>query len=365
MLNEKKALQARKSDKRSAKSAQREKYDTADAQLKALMAEQKNARGRLPFRNLAEVDSKIAELNKQVETGSMRLVDEKKALSEVSNLNRQRKSFVAVEETEKKIAAKKAENQELRKAFDDPESRDMDAKFDAINKELDELKAARDGDKQSFGALREAKDKLHQQQNVSYKKMKDIQNAFYDNKRAYRALEDEIYQQRREKQKAERDAFDKERRKKVAEQKLEEASQPAFLDQILTAEGLIRYFDPSAIVSDSSKEPSKFEASIQRTITDSGIKGVKLMKRDEEDFFVGASSKKKGKAKKAAPEPTKFNMNLGIIEQLGKIGVEPPSNQSDVPGLVEKLKAKLDTWKKDQDKQTSEVSLPSMTIAQC
>lgn len=49
-------------------------------------------------------------------------------------------------------------------------------------------------------------------------------------------------------------------------------------------------------------------------------------------------------------------MSIGIIEELGKVGVEPPSNQLDVPAVVEKLKDQLDKWKKDQDKQTKQVS---------
>lgn len=230
-------------------------------------------------------------------------------------------------------------------------------KYDAVRKELDEMNAARDDDRKSFTSLKEEKDRLHQEQQASYQKIKEIKDAYFQGRKAHKAHEDEIYQQRRERQKAERDTYEKERRRKVAEQKLEEASQPAYLDEILTTEGLIRYFDPSSAVSNSTKEPGKYAASAQRTVDDSAIKGVKVMKKDEEDFFVGGAGKKKGRGKKAAPEATKFNMSIGIIEELGRVGVEPPSNQSDVPDVVEKLKAKLDAWKKDQDKQTKQVGI--------
>jgi hypothetical protein len=320
-----------------------------------MISEQKDARGRMNFKSVAEIDAKISDLTKQVDSGTMRLVDEKKALSEISSLTRQKKGFAGFDESQKKIDAKRAENAELKKTFDDPEARALDEKYEAIRKELDQINAARDDDRKNFTTLREEKDKLHQEQQASFKKIQGIKDAYFQGRKAHKAYEDELYQQRRERQKAERDAYEKERRRKVAEQKLEDASQPAFLDEIITTEGLIRYFDPSSAVSDSSTAPGKFAASAQRTVDDSALKGMKVMKKDEEDFFVGGGGKKK-RSKKVAPEAGKFNMNIGIMEELSKVGVEPPSNQSEVPGVVEKLKAKLDAWKKDQEKQTKQVS---------
>lgn len=356
LVAEQKKISEQQRESKKSRSAQREKYNAAEAQLKSMIAEQKDAKGRMGFKNLGEIDAKIADLTKQVDSGTMRLVDEKKALNEISTLTRQKKGFAGFEEAQKKIDAKKTENAELKKSLDDPEARALDERYDAIRKELDQMNVARDDDRKNFTSLREEKDQLHQQQQASFQKIREIKDAYFQGKKAYKVYEDELYQQRRERQKAEREAYEKERRRKVAEQKLEEASQPAYLDQILTAEGLIRYFDPSSAVSDSAKEPGKFAASAQRTVDDSAMKGMKVMKKEEKDFFVGGGGKKKGKGKKSTTEATKFNMSIGIIEELGKVGVEPPSTQSDVPAVVEKLKAELDTWKKDQDKQTKQVS---------
>ncbi|ERF74418.1 hypothetical protein EPUS_06596 [Endocarpon pusillum Z07020] len=354
LVAEQKKISEQQREIKKSRSAQRDKYNAAEAQLKSMIADQKDAKGRMGFKSVGEIDAKISDLTKQVDSGTMRLVDEKKALNEVSSLTRQRKGFSGIEEAEKRITAKKAENAELKKAFDDPEARALDEKYEAIRKELDEISAARDDDRKNFTSLKEERDRLHQEQQMSYQKIKDIKDAYFQGRKAHKAYEDELYQQRRERQKAERDAYEKERRKKVAEEKLEQASQPAYLDEIITTEGLIRYFDPSSAVSDSKKGPGKFAASAQRSVDDSAMKGMKVVKKDEEDFFVGGGGKKKGKGKKAAPEATKFNMSIGIIEELGKVGVEPPSNQSDVPAVVEKLKEKLESWKKDQETQTKQ-----------
>lgn len=337
------------------KTAQRERFNLADSQLKSMINEQKDARARMGYKSVGEIDAKIAELTRQVDQGTMSMVEEKKALSEVSNLNRRRKGFAPFEEMERRIDAKKAETAELKKTIDNPESRALEEKYDAVRKELDQMSAVRDQDRNNFSSLRDEKERLNQQQQGSWQKIREIKDNFSQAKKAWKVYEDELYQQRRERQKAEREAYEKDRRKRMAEQKLEEAGQPAFLDEILTTEGLIRYFDPSSNVSDSRKEPGKLAASAQRTVEDSGPKGMKVMKKDEEDFFVGGGGKKKGKAKKQTAEGSKFHMSIGIIEELGKVGVEPPSSQSEVPATVDRLKAKLDDWKQRQAEQTKKV----------
>ncbi|KAL8846455.1 MAG: hypothetical protein Q9198_011291 [Flavoplaca austrocitrina] len=162
------------------------------------------------------------------------------------------------------------------------------------------------------------------------------------------------------------EAKQKERRKEAARQKLEEASQPAYMDEILTAGGLIRYFDPSS--TEATKElrgPSGFAAEAQRTVEASDFKGTKVMKKDdlEENYFMGSGGKKGKKGRKGGaagspapgtPSEGKFNLSVGIIEELAKVNVEPPMNQSDVPAVVEKLKAKRNHWKSEQDQKTKE-----------
>jgi hypothetical protein len=78
----------------------------------------------------------------------------------------------------------------------------------------------------------------------------------------------------------------------------------------------------------------------------------------------GGGKKKKGGKKGAAPAGTstpaettsKFNLNIGVLEDLAKVKVDAPSSQADIPKLIETLKEKMGKWQGDQDKQTKEVS---------
>ncbi|KAE9963069.1 hypothetical protein BLS_009718 [Venturia inaequalis] len=340
-----------------------DKIKRLDEQLKARITEQKNARGKLAYKSAEEVDRAIAQLQKQVDSGTMKIVDEKKALSEISQLNRQKKSFGGIDDAEKGIADVKAQIAELKKTMDDPEARAMSEKYNTIQKELDEIKAEQDVVYKNINQLRDQRTKLQNEQQEAWQALKAHKDDFFARKRAAREYENKAYQIRKEKQAAEQQAYLAGKRKANAEQRLEEASAPAFQDEILTAQGLIRYFDPSAVDAKEVAAPSKFAATSGRTVNDEAFKGMKAVKKDEqEDFFIGGGGKKKKGGKKGAAAGTstpaettsKFNLNLGVLEDLAKVKVDAPSSQADVPKLVEALKEKVSKWKADQDKQTKE-----------
>ncbi|EKG17740.1 hypothetical protein MPH_05020 [Macrophomina phaseolina MS6] len=328
-----------------------------DEQLKARQQEQKTARGRVPFKNVEEVDREIARLQKQVDSGSMKIVDEKKALADISNLTKQKKNFAGFEQAEKGIQDLKAKISELRKSLDDPEAKAMSERYSTIQSELDAIKAEQDEAYKNLNSLRDERTKAHAEQQAKWTALKEFKDAYFDQKRAYRSYEQEAFKARRERQEAERKAYEQKKRREIADAKLEEASAKAYTDEIFTAEGLIRYFDPSALPAKETVDTSKFAATASRTTDDSAFKGMKVVKKEEEDYFAGTGGKKgkKGKkSKEAAATPSTFNLSIGVIEQLSQLNVEAPASQADVPAVVEKLKEKLDFFKKDQDRKTQE-----------
>ena len=368
LRNELQAIKQQQSGFKSSRTNTQEKIAALDAQLKSRMAEQKAAKSRIPYKNVQEVDREIQRLEKQVDAGTMKLVDEKKALSEISSLRKQRKGFAGFDEAEKGIADVKAQISELRKSLDNPEATALSQKFDKTAQELAAIKSDQDQAYKSLNSLRDERNKLHADQQEKYTNMKEVKVKYYKANRAHREYEREQARIRQEKYKLEMEAKQKERRKEAARQKLDEASQPAYLDEIMTAEGLMRYFDPSSAEADKIlRGPSTFAAEAQRTVEASDFKGTKVMKKDEREdtYFMGSGGKKGKKGKKGGaagspapgtPSEGKFNLSPGIIEQFAKVNVEPPMNQSDVPTVVEKLKTKRDHWKSEQEKKTKEVS---------
>ena len=363
------AIRQQQQGNKSSRNAVFEKIKKLDEQLKSRANELKVARGRVNFKSVDDLDREIDRLQKQVDTGTMKLVDEKKALSEISSLHKQRKNFSSFEAQQKAIDEVKAQIAEQKKLLDDPEQKALSEKYTVLQKELDELKAEQDEAFKSMKALRDQTDKARAEQQEKYAAVKQIKDAYYQQKRAFADYERKAYLARQDRKRQERQEWEANKRKEIARQRLEEASAPAYQDEIISAEGLIRYFDPSALPAKETTVASKFAASAQRTVESSGFKGVRVMKKDEaeENYFMGTGGKKGKKGKKggntaAAPAETKFNISIGVIEELAKVGVDAPSSQADVPTVVEKLKAKLEHWKSDQDRKTKEASIRKSPI---
>lgn len=361
------AIREKQSVHKNARTDTHDKIKALEEQFKARAADLRTARGRMPFKNVEELDQEVKRLTKQVDNGNMGRVEEVKALEQAASLKAKRKNFAGFSEAQKGIEELKAQISELRKTLDIPEVKALSQKYDELHKELNTMKAEQDKAYGNLTALRKERTTLHADQQVKYAAMKEIKDNYFKASRLYREYEQEQYKLRQERAKSERDAHQKEKRRKIADQKLEEASKLAYVDEILTAEGLIRYFEPSSIeTSKSLRGPSGFAAEVQRSVDESDFKGTKVYKKEdrEDDYFTGTGGKKGKKGKKGgaagSPAPStptegKFYISLGIIQELAKVNVEAPTSQADVPAVVEKLKHKRDQWKKDQESKTREV----------
>ena len=360
------AIRQEQSGYKNSRSSVQEKIASLDAQLKARINEQKDKRARISYKNVEEIDSQISRLDKQVESGQMKIVDEKKALAEISSLKKLRKNFAVFDDDEKAISDLKQKISELRKSMDNPEAKAASDRYNVITKELDEIKASQDEVYKNLNGLRDERTKLQEDQQSKYTILKTLKDNYYGQKKAYREHEQEVYKARQEKRRAENEAYVNEKRKKAAAERLEQAGQPAYLDEIMISEGLIHFFDPSSVPeSKPLRGPSGFAAESQRTVDDSGIKGTALTKKNDRDdtYFMGTGGKKGKKNKKGPASPAiapteggKFNLSMGVIEQLSKVNVEAPTKQSDVAGVVEQLRSKVTTWKAESAAKTKEVS---------
>ncbi|CAD6445800.1 565c32ec-a553-4375-9b89-b8b4fcc50cd5 [Sclerotinia trifoliorum] len=332
-----------------------------DEQIKAKVNEQKVAKGKVGFKNVDELDREIDRLQKQVDAATMKIVDERKTLTEISNLRKQRKGFAGFDDTEKSIEALKTKRKNLQDTLDDPESKALSEKYSKLQGELDILKAEQDDAFKNFGALKAEKDKFQAEQQEKWNALRQIKDEHYQAVRAANSYDFNQRQKARERQKAEYEKQQNERKKERAQKMLEEASDPAYLDEIRNAESVLRYLDPTFTTTKAPLQaPSGLEAAAGRTVDDSGLKGTRVLKKEdrEEDFMKGTGGKKgkKGNKRNAAaastPASAKYSCPPAVMEDLAKMGIDPPFSAADVPAVTEKVKAKLTHWKEDQAVQT-------------
>ena len=299
-------------------------------------------------------------LTKQVESGSMKLVDEKKALNEISSLRRVRKTVEDFQAEQDSIDADRKELDELRKHLDDPEVKAASERFDKIKAELDELKKESDVAYENRNQLYDERKQLQEQLDELWSRKKEAQTV-------YRQESDKYYQQvkedrtrRAEKQLAQKKAEEAEKKKAQAEQLLEDARHPAFAAEIQDCQTLIDYF--SAKTGAAEAAPSSLYTKTEvagapklelRQVDSTGLVLKKKKKGEEEENYFVAKKKqpapKKGTSnpppappKEAGPSSNSQQLQLpfGTLSGLLALSIPPPANAGDVPRVVEDLKTK-------------------------
>ncbi len=319
------------------------------------------ARGKVPFKSVEDIDNQIRRLEDQVNGGMMKLVDEKKALAEVTNLKKVRKNFAQFDAQEKQITELRASIKQIKESMDDPETKALSEKYNGIQAELDTIKAELDGVYKNLSGLRDERSKLHGEQREKFEAIRKIKDAYYGQKKAFAAFEREARNKAWERKQAERERIDRERKKERAQRLLTEASDPAYLDEIRRARSLLHHFDPTSVpppaaAAAASSASAALSAHASRKVDDSGLKGKRLVrKEDRDDDYLPAA--KKSAAKKGKKDATSKGYSLPpvVIEDCASMGLNPPASEADVPDIIEKIKAKLAHWEADQAAQTQRV----------
>lgn len=332
-----------------------------DEQIKAKKNELKASRDLVEAKSEQELDQKIADLEHQVEHGKLTLVDEKKMLERISKMKRSRKQFAAINKQQEEVDALQAKIQETKASMSNPESKALSEQYTKIQTELDALKAEQDEAYKSLSSLRDERTRLQNLQKEKWNEKRKLEDEYHQGRKAFQKYERDQKQKAWERQRAERERIEKERKKERAQKMLQEASDPAYLDEIRRANSLMHFFDPSFVVEKAPLQANKgFAAQAERKVDDAGIKGFKIVsKKDQDDDYLPAVQKgKKGKKNKGtkASATSAYNCPPSVVEDCAAMGIDPPMSADEVPATIEKVKAKLEHWKSDQAAQTQRVS---------
>jgi uncharacterized coiled-coil DUF342 family protein len=108
----------------------------------------------------------------------MRLVDEKRALSEISELKRSKKSFDTFGSQQDSIDSDKAKIDELKAKLDNPEYKGLQERYAEIQKELDEINKEMDENNASRDKIYEERNKLNEEVNQLWGRKKESAASF-------------------------------------------------------------------------------------------------------------------------------------------------------------------------------------------
>lgn len=305
-------------------------------------------------------------LDKQVESGSMKLADEKRALQEISQAKRTRKAVEGFQAAQDSIDADRSAADELRQQLDDPESKAISDRYDKIKAELDELKKESDEVYAGRTKLFEERDDLQAQINALYNEKRASAQQFREANDRYWAKVNEDRARRAERARAQRATEEAQKKLEYAQRLREEASLPAYQAEIEDCQTLIDALSgksPVTVVLSSSSLPAKGEVAgvpkLELRQVEAAADGLVVRKKkgeEEETYFVGKG--KRGKKDKTPKNPHEMDalrsLPFGTITALSKLAIPLPTAASDIPRVVEDLKTKKAWYEANQARVTAE-----------
>ncbi|KDQ64520.1 hypothetical protein JAAARDRAFT_683996 [Jaapia argillacea MUCL 33604] len=333
------------------------------------------ARGKVPFKTTADLDAHVKNLEKQIESGSMKLADEKRALQEISQLRRSRRAIEGFQAEQEAIEKDRATADELRKQLDDPEAKAISERYDAIKSQLDELKKEEDEAYANRNKLFDERNAIQAELDGLYAQKRESAQNFREANDHYWQKVNEDRARRAEKARAQRAADEDAKKEQIVERLREEASIPAFQAQIEDCQTLIDNLSgkSTALPSAGSLLASKGDVAgvpkLELRKVDGAGEGLVVRKKkgeDEEAYFTGGGKGKgkgkKGSSKSAVPSESDgtgsssnhLNIPLATLSALLSLSIPPPASPAEIPRVIEDLKTKKSWFEANQARVTSE-----------
>lgn len=304
----------------------------------------------------------------------------KRALQDISSSKKSRRIVEGFQANQENIEADRQKIKELQKELDDPVSKAVSERYDAIRAELDELKKESDAAYAGRSKLFEERDNIQSQLDALFDEKRESVQRFREAGDRYWQKVNEDRARRAEKARAQRAAEEAQRKKDIAERLLEEAQVPAFQAQIEDCQTLIDFFSGKNTANVTYKSPlltTKTEVAgvpkLELRQVETEPEGVIIRKKKgegDDDYFVGGKNKNKGKKGPKAngsaqdggttptsptPANSSLNVPLSTLSALLSLSIPPPAAaNSDVSRVIEDLKTKKAWFEANQARVTTE-----------
>ncbi len=317
--------------------------------------------------------ARVRQLDKQIESGNLKLVDEKRALQEISQAKRSRRIVEGFQADQDAIEADRAKADEIRKELDDPEAKAASERYEAIKAELDELKKEGDEAHASRSKLLDDRTAIQGQLDELWTRKRESATRYKEANDRFYAKLNEDRARRVERQRAQRAEQEEAKKKEIVDRLRDEADVPAFQAQIEDCQTLIDYFSGKSSTTTLLHQKPLTEKSdvagvpkldIRKVETaPQGMVARKKKGEDDEAYFVGGGKKKGGKKSGAKPTAEangsevasgQLNVPLPTLTALLSLSIPPPTSTTDVPRVVEDLKTKKAWFEANQAHVTAE-----------
>lgn len=348
-----KEIIAKQANFKQERNAIHEQIKNTDINLKRKVGEIQKVTAKNSFKNVREVDARIAHLDELVGSGTLKLAEERKTIKEMTSLRKLRKDYADVAKQQEAIDKDEQKIAELKKSLSSIGSKEVQQQFEQIQKELSVIDEANKSIYNKKSQLFDKRTKVKKSKDELYDKIKKLR-ADYDAEFAkFKLLLAEEQKKRDEEYKSHQAERKQSKLREIAEKRLAEALVPAFTHEISEIHSLLSYFDPNYVktqkntIAEATK--SQFESNRPAIQVDMP-EDVVILKKEQQSFFEGSKLKKN---KKKAPKKKAFTVDPEVIISLADLSIPLPTSNEDVPETIQVLKETLDALESKQADQTN------------
>ncbi|KAG0367859.1 hypothetical protein BGZ54_003116 [Gamsiella multidivaricata] len=356
-------LREKQAENKKGKQAKIDQLNTLNNALKKKVADLKATQDKLQYKTQEAVDAQIAKLEKQVDSGSIKLVEEKRILTEISSLKKAKKTVDAIQAQQAAIDADRAAIAALKETIDDQTAKALSAEYNQIQAELDEITKSKDEVWKKRNDLFDERARLQKELDAEYQRKKAINDEYFEALREHQKFQQEEQARKREEYQTKKQQELEEKRLAIAKEERELAEIPAYANEIVTCESVYKYLlqfsknekhiaETATTAATDSPNPNIRQADTTTNVP-SGMMLTKKADKEEEVFFVGKSKKSKGPKEKKV-EVSSFKLPLALLEQLLELKVPVPTSSADLGKTLEALVEKKEYYKSNQEKATAE-----------
>jgi uncharacterized coiled-coil DUF342 family protein len=346
--------------------------------LKKKTGETQEAKEKMPYRTVGEMEQRIRQLEMQIETGQFKLIEEKQILGEISKLNKLRRTLESIDHsTSNDVTSMKLRLDKFRTQIAEKDEliNAAKAQVEEITKKLDQMNGVR-AEAATARADRSAAIEKHKKElGTLYEERRAAQQEYFAAKKAQFEA--------REKRDAKRAEYE---RRQALQEKLEDLEEQllAFNPETATDKKICECNNIKAFFSElvgtttsaASNQQSdnsvngvnavdpKLVDGIRKVKLSSDLAQAEVIKKDDDAFFF--APKKKGSSNGvqstaappagSVPQSLSKKMPYHILSGLADLNLPIPSTPEDVPKLFKAIEDLKNNWcnKKDEGKAEME-----------
>ncbi|RKP26121.1 hypothetical protein SYNPS1DRAFT_14651, partial [Syncephalis pseudoplumigaleata] len=352
-----------------------DQLDAINKSVKTKVAELRAAKDKAAYKTVGEIDGEISKLESAIQSGRLKLVEEKRAINDITALRKSRRVVETFEEQQRVIDEEKKRLDEIRKQLDAFNNKALSDRYQEIQTELDKINKASDADRDQRRSLFGQRDDIQKEMDELYNSRRALNTSYREANDLYYQWQQEERVRRAEAARLRRHREHEEQLEAQIKEIMEQADAPAYTLEIESCDAIVAYLQShlaggkdkgAATAADTTATPVGGKLDIRRVDagenTPKGMVLKKKSERDEENYFVG----KKQAAKKAQPAAdastpstarkesaaAPFKLPLSVMERFWGIKVEVPTSRDDVPKALEAVQARKQWYTEHQTEAT-------------